>query len=317
MTNIAVIGGGYVGLVTSIGLSTLGHQVTCIEIDRDKVSSPNNQVMPIYEPGLSTLWRTYCQGGQLKMASDYREALAKAQMVFIAVETPSKKNGEVDTCFVMEAVKRVANDSDGTPILVIRSTVPVGTGQAISQILSPHCGTGPWPVVSNPEFLREGHAISDFLVPDRVVVGSEDEDARDRVAELYQPLTQPIVLTDNSTAELIKYAANAFLSTKISFINEVARLADQVDVNIQQVAEGIGLDQRIGPAYLEAGLGWGDSCFPKDLAALLEMMERKGLPAPLLRSVIEVNTSQIDWVVQKLSDLLVPLCGRTIALWGL
>ncbi len=317
MTDITVIGAGYVGLVTSVCLAELGHRLTVIEIDPAKVSSLRENIMPIYESGLEERWRRYSQSGHLKVTSDYKEGLADARIVFVAVGTPSKENGETDTRCVMEAVKGVALNSPVTPILVIKSTVPVGTGRSVGRILSGYAGSGSWPVVSNPEFLREGQAISDFLEPDRVVLGSDDEVALRTVAELYEPLGKPMVLTDNSTAELIKYASNAFLATKISFINEMSQLSEQLGINIERVAEGIGLDRRIGKPFLEAGIGWGGSCFPKDNWSLLRLMERNNLPASLLRSATEVNTGQIDWVVQRLSRLIVPLRGSNVAVWGL
>ena len=317
MIDITVIGAGYVGLVTSVCLAELGHRVTVIEIDEAKVGSLQENIMPVYESGLEQLWRRHSPNGLLKVTTNYKEGLADARIVFITVGTPPKENGDTDIRSVLDAVKGVAVDSPGTPILVIKSTVPVGTGKSVGRILAGYSSSGRWPVVSNPEFLREGQAISDFLKPDRVVLGSDDEMALLDVAELYQSLRKPIFFTDNSTAELIKYASNAFLATKISFINEIAQLSEQLGLNIQRVAEGIGLDHRIGKPFLDAGLGWGGSCFPKDTWSLLRLMERNNLPASMLRSVTQVNAGQIDWVVQRLSRLIVPLRGSNVAVWGL
>ena len=317
MTDITVIGGGYVGLVTGVCLAELGHRVTILEIDTAKVKSLRENIMPIYESGLEQLWRRHTENGRLQVTSDYEQGLLAAKMVFLTVGTPSRENGETDLRYVMDALKRMAKDSRGTPILVIKSTVPVGTGRAASKALAAHSQTGFWPVVSNPEFLREGHAIADFLEPHRIVLGSDDKAALKTVSELYQPLESPMVLTDNSTAELIKYASNAFLATKISFINEISQLANQLGVDIGEVAKGVGMDHRIGPSFLQAGLGWGGSCFPKDINSLLKAMERNHLPAPLLNSVKQVNAGQVDWVVQELFQLMGPLSGRRIAIWGL
>ena len=317
MADITVIGAGYVGLVTSVCLAELGHRVTVIEIDEAKVGSLRENTMPVYESGLEQLWLRHSPNGRLKVTSNYKEGLADARIVFIAVGTPPKENGDTDTRSLMEAVKGVAIHSTGTPILVIKSTVPPGSGYAVGRILAGFSSSGHWPVVSNPEFLREGQAIYDFLKPDRIVLGSDDEIALRDVAELYQSLGKPIIFTDNSTAELIKYASNAFLATKISFINEIAQLSEKLGLNIQRVAEGIGLDHRIGKPFLDAGLGWGGSCFPKDTWSLLRLMERNDLPASMLRSVTQVNLGQIDWVVQRLSRLIVPLTGSTVAVWGL
>ncbi len=317
MMNIAVVGAGYVGLVTSACLAHMGHQVTCIEIDEAKVAALQDGRLPIYEPGLAQLWRRHAEQGHLKATGSYVEGLQDAQMVFISVGTPAQANGQADTRFVMDAVRRVTNHCRGTPVLCIKSTVPVGTGKLVAQLASEASPSGHWPVVSNPEFLREGHAIADFLEPDRVVVGSADPEAACQVGELYAPLGKPILYTDNATAELIKYACNAFLATKISFINEIAQLADMVGVNIQKVTEGMYLDHRIAATYLEAGLGWGGSCFPKDAMALLRLMESHHLPGSLLRSAVQVNDGQIEWAVRRLAALVGPLQGATIAVWGL
>ncbi len=317
MTTISVVGGGYVGLVTSACLAQLGHSVTCIEIDESKVALLRENRIPIYEPGLAQLWQRHAEAGSLKITGDYADGLKDAQIIFIAVGTPPKENGEADIRFVVDAVKRVVHYARGTPVLCIKSTVPVGTGKLVAQIVSQTSQAPPFPVVSNPEFLREGHAIADFLEPDRVIIGSDIPAAARRIGELYQPVGEPLVYTDNSTAELIKYASNAFLATKISFINEVAQLANLVGVNIQKVSEGMGLDHRIGKAFLEAGLGWGGSCFPKDIMALVRLMESHNLPASLLRSTAQVNEEQIEWAVRRLGSQVIPLQGSTIAVWGL
>ena len=322
MKNICVIGAGYVGLVAGACFAKLGHRVACLETDGRKVAAIGRNQLPIAEPGLSELWTRFQREGRLRITADYADALLGCEFIFVAVGTPSRQDGSVDLRQVFDATRGIGRvlRRNGTdrPIVVMRSTVPVGTADMVAQMLGEQIAGGPAPpVVSNPEFLREGRAMSDFMSPARVVVGSRVRRAADAVAALYEPLGRPIVLCDTRTAEMIKYAANVFLATKISFINEIAALAERLDVDIVEVARAIGMDQRIGPSYLGAGIGWGGSCLPKDLKALLWGGAGLGQRTPLLSAVQEVNEGQPALVVSKLEALLGGLSTRTVAVWGL
>lgn len=318
MKSICVIGAGYVGLVTGTCFADLGNQVVILDIDAGRVERLQSGVMPIYEPGLEELVRRNAAGGRLRFTTSYEEGLAQAEFVFIAVDTPSGTEGEADLRSVRAAASAIAAAMDHPLIIVNKSTVPIGTGDWVADIINRHRRNGVdfW-VVSNPEFLREGSAVHDFLNPDRVVLGSMSREAAEKVAQLYLPLRAPIIVTDLRTAEMIKYASNAFLASRISFINEIASICERLGADVKEVAAGMGYDRRIGPAFLDAGLGFGGSCFPKDVRALAHMAAIHGCHPQLLRAVLEINADQRRMVVQKLRELLGGLDERTIGILGL
>ena len=319
MRRICVIGVGYVGLVTAACFADFGNQVTSLDIAQDKIQKLSRGEMPIYEPGLEELVQRNAAAGRLAFTTDYAQAVPGAEFIFIAVGTPSGVDGEADLQYIRLATQDLARTLTGYAILVNRSTVPVGTGDSTAETLMRYGKQRgqDFAVVSNPEFTREGAAIWDFLHPDRVVLGSLDRRAAEAVAELYQPVGARVMITDLRTAEMIKYASNSFLALRISFINEIASICEQLGADVKQVAQGMGLDQRIGPAFLEAGLGFGGSCFPKDVKALQYMAELNGLHPQLLRAVMEINRDQRRQVVVKLRALLGSLRGTTIGLLGL
>jgi UDPglucose 6-dehydrogenase len=318
MSNIAVIGAGYVGLVTGACFAELGNKVNMIEIDTRKVSALERGEMPIDEPGLPELWQRNQKKGRLQITNHYIEGLLGVKFAFIAVGTPSSSNGEPNLRWVRMATKNIAEAASGPLTVVAKSTVPVGTAEKIADILTKYGQNGnKFAIVSNPEFLREGTAVFDFMNPSRVVVGSTDFNAANDVARLYQPLNSPIVICDNRTAELSKYAANVFLATRISFINEIALLCDEYGVDVVKVAEIIGLDPRFGKSYLNAGLGWGGSCLPKDVKGLIHMAKDRKVPIRLLKAVEQVNQQQTQVIVRKLQRQLGLLKGKTIGILGL
>jgi UDPglucose 6-dehydrogenase len=318
MKNIAVIGVGYVGLVTGVCLADLGNRIVCVDIDDDKVESLQQGEMPIYEPGLEDLVERNVRAGRLSFTTSYAEGLEDADFVFIAVGTPEGVDGEADLRYVRMAARSIAEEMDHPMVIVNKATVPVGTGDWVADLIRQYRdGDIEFSVVSNPEFLREGAAISDFLQPDRVVLGSLDRDAAEKVAQLYLPLRTTIMITDLRTAEMIKYASNAFLATRISFINEIANICEALGADIKEVATGMGYDARIGHGYLDAGVGYGGSCFPKDVKALTYMAEIKGRHPQLLRAVMDINDDQRRKVVRKLDRALGDLRGKTIGLLGL
>jgi UDPglucose 6-dehydrogenase len=306
MSQICVIGTGYVGLVTGVCFADLGNTVFCLDIDSERISKLKKNIMPIYEPGLEELVQRNVQARRLFFSTDYTESLRDAEFAFIAVGTPSGVDGEADLQYVKDATEKIAEVVKHPIIIVNKSTVPVGTGDWVADIIRKKCGKFPldFQVVSNPEFLREGSAISDFMNPDRVVLGSVDKKAAEKVAQLYQPLRCPSLITDLRTAEMIKYASNAFLATRISFVNEIANICEELGADVREVAAGMGLDKRIGKAFLDAGLGWGGSCFPKDVKALRHMAELNNTNPHLLKAVMEINTNQRRRVVFKLRKAL-------------
>lgn len=318
MKSLCVIGAGYVGLVTGTCLADLGNRVICLDIDEGRIERLRSGVMPIYEPGLEEMVRRNAASGRLRFSTSYKEGLAEAEMVFIAVDTPSGAEGEADLKSVRAAARSIAAAMEHPMVIVNKSTVPIGTGDWVADIIHRHRQNGVdfW-VVSNPEFLREGSAVHDFLNPDRVVLGSLNREAAERVAQLYLPLRAPIIITDLRTAEMIKYASNAFLASRISFINEIASICERLGADVKEVAAGMGYDKRIGPAFLDAGIGFGGSCFPKDVKALAHMAAIHGCHPQLLRAVLEINCDQRRQVVQKLRDLLEKLDERTIGILGL
>jgi UDPglucose 6-dehydrogenase len=309
---IGVIGTGYVGLVTAAGFAEIGHDVWCIDIDAAKVERLRRGEVPIYEPGLEELVRRHAD--RLRFSTDIGDALEHARLLFVAVGTPPTYSGDADLSSV-HAVVDAMPPSD-RHALIMKSTVPVGTGTTIKRTFAER-GKGGFRYVSCPEFLKEGSAVRDFLEPDRVVVGDEGDWAGDAVVELYAPLGAPLVRTDIPSAEMIKLAANAFLATKISFINEIANVCEVTGANVTEVARGIGLDDRIGPKFLQAGVGFGGSCFPKDVTALKQLAGNSGYHFQLLNAVIEVNELQKRRVMAKLEKHLGTLVGKQIALLGL
>jgi len=318
MSNIAVIGGGYVGLVTAACFTRLGHAVHCIEVDPARLSTLQDGRLPIREPGLEDLWQLGISSGRLLVTGSYADGLAGAEFIFLAVGTPPLPDGSPDLRQIDRATTTLAASlpAGAHPTVVLKSTVPLGTAERVRQLLH-HYGRQGLPVISNPEFLREGQAILDFMRPARVVIGGADDDARSAVAALYQPLKRPIVHCSNRAAELIKYASNAFLCTKVSFINELAAICEASDVDVSEVAQAIGMDARIGHGYLEAGLGWGGSCLPKDIRALISTAAGHGLPTPLLNAAVDVNQRQPAAVVSKLNALIGDLHGQTVCVLGL
>jgi UDPglucose 6-dehydrogenase len=290
---ITMIGSGYVGLVSGACLADFGHEIVCVDKDASKIEALEAGRMPIFEPGLDQLVASNVKAGRLSFTTDLKAGVAGADAVFIAVGTPSRRgDGHADLSYVFAAAKEIAQAADRPCVVVTKSTVPVGTGDKVEAILKETRPNFDWAVVSNPEFLREGAAIGDFKRPDRIVVGTEDSRAQDVMREVYRPLylnAAPLLFTGRRTAELIKYAANAFLATKISFINELADLAEQVGADIKDVSRGIGLDNRIGSKFLHAGPGYGGSCFPKDTLALLKTAEDYGVPLRIVHSTVEAN----------------------------
>jgi UDPglucose 6-dehydrogenase len=319
---VAMIGTGYVGLVSGACFADFGHEVTCIDKDEGKIARLHEGKMPIYEPGLDVLVARNVEAGRLSFAVDGSAAIRTADAVFIAVGTPSRRgDGYADLSFVYAAAQEIAPLLDGFTVVVTKSTVPVGTGDEIEAILREARPDAQFAVVSNPEFLREGAAIEDFKRPDRVVVGIEDERARAVMSELYRPLNlneTPVLYTSRRSSELIKYAANAFLAMKITFINEVADLCEAVSADVQQVARGIGLDKRIGSKFLHAGPGYGGSCFPKDTLALIHTAQDAKAPLSLIEATAAANTRRKRAMSGKIADALSgDLAGKTIGVLGL
>lgn len=319
---VAMIGTGYVGLVSGACFADFGHHVTCIDKDQEKVDMLRSGGIPIYEPGLDQLVQRNVREERLSFDTDLTQAVKEADAVFIAVGTPSRRgDGFADLSYVHAAAKEIAAVIDGYTVVVTKSTVPVGTGDEVEKIIREARPDGDFAVVSNPEFLREGAAIDDFKRPDRVVVGTDDERAQSVMRELYRPLflnETPILFTSRRTSELIKYAANAFLAMKITFINEMADLCEAVDANVQEVARGVGLDNRIGGKFLHAGPGYGGSCFPKDTLALTRTAQEAGTPLRLIETTVEVNDRRKQDMAKKVVKAMGgDVAGKTIAVLGL
>lgn len=319
MSKICVVGTGYVGLVTGTCFADLGNSVTCLDVDETRISKLIAGIMPIYEPGLQQLVEQNVKAERLIFTTDYEKAVSDAEIAFIAVGTPSGVDGEADLQFVRQAAESIADLVESKIIVVNKSTVPVGTGDWVAEVIHKRRNGRPLElhVVSNPEFLREGSAINDFMQSDRVVLGSESRAAAEKVAELYAPLRCPVLITDLRTAEMIKYASNAFLATRISFINEIANICEELGADVKVVAQGMGLDKRIGSAFLDAGLGWGGSCFPKDVKALAHMAVLHGTHPQLLQAVMEINRNQRRRLVYKLRKALGNLNDKTIGILGI
>jgi UDPglucose 6-dehydrogenase len=316
--NLSVVGVGYVGLVTGACFADLGSKVVALDIDEGRIAQLKKGEMPIYEPGLEEMVQRNVDAGRLLFTTSYAEALESADYVFICVGTPSGSEGEADLKYVQQAAESIAKHMTAPIIVVNKSTVPVGTGDWVADIIT---ANQPEPiefsVVSSPEFLREGSAIPDFMNPARVVLGSLDPDAAERVAQLHFPLRAPLVITDLRTAEMIKYASNAFLATKISFINEIANICEALGADVKEVASGMGYDPRIGPHFLDAGLGYGGSCFPKDVSALCFMAEEKGRYPQLLQAVMDINDDRRSQLVENTRAAVGDLKGKSIGLLGL
>ncbi len=318
MRKISVIGAGYVGLVTGTCFADLGNQVICVDIDEEKIAKLKAGTIPFYEPGLEEMVRRNAQSGRLRFTTSYPEGIKEAEFVFIAVNTPSGAEGEADLKYIRMAAEGIAKVMDHPLIIVNKSTVPIGTGDWMAEIVEEYAHPEiEFTVVSNPEFLREGAAIGDFLNPDRIVLGSTNREAAEQVAQLYLSLRAPIMITDLRTAEMIKYASNAYLANRISFINEIASICEKLGADVKEVAIGMGYDKRIGPDYLDAGLGWGGSCFPKDVKALEHMASIHGCHPQLLRAVMEINRDQRRLIIQTLREIVGTLHGKTIGILGL
>ncbi|MCE2892540.1 MAG: UDP-glucose dehydrogenase family protein [Hyphomonadaceae bacterium] len=310
---VTMVGTGYVGLVSGACFADFGHQVTCVDKDVGKIERLHQGIMPIFEPGLEDLVASNVNAGRLSFTTDLSDAVKDADTVFIAVGTPSRRgDGHADLSYVEQAAREIAEHMQGYTVVVNKSTVPVGTGDLVQGIMSEVNPKGDFSVVSNPEFLREGAAIGDFKRPDRVVVGTEDERARQVMRELYRPLflnETPILFTDRRTSELIKYAANAFLAVKIAYINEMADLCEQVGANVQEVARGIGLDNRIGKKFLNAGPGYGGSCFPKDTLALMRTAQEANAPVTIVEATVASNTNR----KKRMAGKIIEACGGDVA----
>jgi UDPglucose 6-dehydrogenase len=318
---IAVIGTGYVGLVTGACFAEFGTSVTCVDVDAEKIARLNDGQIPIYEPGLDQLVSKNKAAGRLQFTTDVRAAVEQSLVIFLAVGTPPKEDGSADLSYIESAALDVARHMNGYKVLVTKSTVPVGTGERLRRLIREHQQRFDFGIVSNPEFLREGAAIDDFMHPNRVVIGSRDEPAVAIMRDLYRPLyliETPVVITSLEAAELTKYAANAFLATKISFINEVANLCDRIGCDVHDVARAMGMDNRIGRYFLHPGPGYGGSCFPKDTTALLSVAKEYGAESRIVEAVVEVNDRQRAKMVEKIERLMAgEIKGKQVAVLGL
>lgn len=314
----AIIGTGYVGLVTGTCLAEIGHHVICVDRNPDKVRKLQKGVSPIYEPGLEPLIKKNLRAGRLEFTGDLPAAVWSSDIIFIAVNTPPRPEGKADLSHVANAARQIAETAESYKVVVDKSTVPVQTGAKVKETLriyNPH--RLEFDVVSNPEFLREGSAVLDFLKPDRIVVGAENGRAEKVMRELYRPIRAPFIVTDINSAELIKHASNSFLATKISFINAVADLCERTGADVEEVARGMGLDKRIGPHFLRAGIGWAGSCFPKDVDAFVAIARDLGYDFSLLRATKQINEESKQRFLRKIEEALWVLKGKTIGLWGL
>ncbi len=315
---IAVTGTGYVGLVTGTCFAELGNNVICVDVDEDKINKLNSGIIPIYEPGLDKLVVKNREEGRLKFATDLKEAIKDSEVIFICVGTPPKENGEADLSYVENVARTIAEAMDSYKVIVEKSTVPVETGERVARTIRAYnVHKVDFDVVSNPEFLREGSAVEDFMHPDRIVVGCESEKSRRIMKELYAALNAPIIFTDIKSAEIIKHASNSFLATKISFINSIASICELAGADIEKVAEGMGYDRRIGRAFLNAGIGYGGSCFPKDVDAFVKISEKFGYDFKLLKAVQEINNIQRKNFVKKIEKSLWVAKNKTIGILGL
>ena len=316
--NICVVGTGYVGLVTGAVFADLGNDVVCVDNVAEKIDSLRGGRVPIYEPGLEEMVARNTADGRLTFTTDLAAAVRRSVIVFITVGTPSKKDGETDLGAVEEVAREIGQAMERYTVIVNKSTVPVGTGEFVRDVIERHQSQAvPFDVVSNPEFLREGSAIEDTLRPDRIVIGAPNQQVAMTLLELYAPLERPMIITDVPSAEMIKYASNAFLATKISFANAIANICELAGADVTQVVKGMGLDARIGPSFLQAGLGYGGSCFPKDTDSLIHTADDLGYDFGLLRSVVEVNRERTSQLMAKIEKTLAPLDDKVLAVLGL
>ena len=335
--NIAIIGSGYVGLVTGVCLANIGHRVICVDNDDAKIKSLKAGHVPIFEPGLEPLLKRFLKEKKISFTTSIKESTKQATVIFIAVGTPSKKNGEADLTYVENVARAIAVNMDSYKLIVEKSTVPTATGQRIERTISLHLPRHlqnkkinhsknrrsqkrsglEFDVASNPEFLREGSAVADFMHPDRIVIGVESKRAEKILREIYKPLKAPIVVTNINSAEMIKHASNSFLAAKISFINAVAQICDRVGADVLKVAEGMGFDKRIGRGFLDAGIGYGGSCFPKDVDAFIRLSEKSGYDFTLLKEVRHINESQKSFFVRLIEDKLWIVKNKVIGVLGL
>src|SRR5437867_7739212 len=315
--NICVVGTGYVGLVTGAVFADLGNDVVCVDNDAVKIAELEGGRMPIYEPGLEEMVARNVADGRLTFTTDLPAAVRRAVIVFITVGTPPKSDGQTDLAAVEDVARGIAQAMERYTVVVNKSTVPVGTGEFVREVIERHQATPvAFDVVSNPEFLREGSAIEDTLRPDRIVIGAPTQQVAMTLLELYAPLERPMIITDVPSAEMIKYASNAFLATKISFVNVIANICELAGADITQVVKGMGLDPRIGPAFLQAGLGYGGSCFPKDTDSLVATAATLGYDFAMLRAVVDVNRERAGHFVEAMEKALNPMDGRVIAVLG-
>jgi UDPglucose 6-dehydrogenase len=318
LKKICVIGTGYVGLVTGVCFADLGNTVVCVDIDPHKLELLRAGVSPIYEPGLEEIMERNIRAGRLSFTDEYTAGMDGADFIFITVGTPMRDDGAADLRYVRAAARSIGEALSGPTIIIDKSTVPVGTGDMVAEIISEHARPGiPFAIISNPEFLREGSAMSDFFRPDRIVLGAADRAAAEQVAALHEPLGATVIITDLRTAEMIKYASNAFLATRISFINEIAQICEKLGADVKEVARGMGADRRIGPHFLDAGIGYGGSCFPKDVLALHHMAATAGCHPQLLQAVMDINRDARSSFVAKVEALLGDLRGAVIGVLGL
>jgi UDPglucose 6-dehydrogenase len=313
---LTVIGTGYVGLVSGVCFAELGNEVICVDKIEQKIKQLNRGEVPIYEPEIQQLIVTNQEAGRLSFTTDLNESVKSSDIVIIAVGTPSLPNGHANLSYIEQAAKEIGRAMNSYKIIVTKSTVPVGTNEKVREIISEYTNE-PFDIASVPEFLREGTAVYDTLNPDRIIIGTDSERAERQLVELHKTLTSDIIVTDIRSAEMIKYASNAFLATKISFINEIANICEKVGADVTKVASGMGYDRRIGSSFLKAGIGYGGSCFPKDTQALIQIAGQMDYDFKLLKSVVEVNRDQRFNVVRKLETLLGNLSGATIGIWGL
>ena len=315
---ITVVGSGYVGLVSGACFASLGNEVTCVDIDAKKIAMLKKGKLPIYEPGLEEMVRENLKSGNLSFTTDLPTAVRKTEVIFIAVGTPPRPNGEADLSYVEDVARTIASQINGYKIIVEKSTVPVQTGEWVEKTLRRYAKKGArFDVASNPEFLREGSAVQDFMNPDRVVLGVASKKAREVLNDLYKPLKAPMVFTDIKSAELIKHASNSFLAMKISFINAISRICELAGADVEQVAVGMGLDRRIGKNFLNAGIGFGGFCFPKDLSAFIRISEKLGYDFQLLKAVENINEDQKKFFVRKIEEAIWNISGKTIGVLGL
>ncbi len=317
---IAVVGTGYVGLVTGVCLAEIGNAVTCIDIDLEKVKQLSDGKIPIYEPGLDPLFQRNIQQKRIRFISSLSEGIQKANIIFLALPTPSQEDGSADVTHIERVANQLGDLLTDYTVVVTKSTVPVGTTERVKEIIQKKVSF-PIDVVSNPEFLREGYAVDDFMKPDRIIIGTTSEKAKDIMSKLYMPFTRqgnPLLFMDERSAELAKYAANAFLATKITFMNEIANLCEKVGANVESIRDGIGADERIGKRFLFAGIGYGGGCFPKDVLALSKIATDYSYDFKIIRSVMEVNSAQQLRLFVKMKKFFKnKLENKTIAIWGL